>query len=350
MRVVSVCLLAGGLTALLGVVGAFSCNSATAPARAKPRQAETAVNSEKQSPTSRPSLPPLSDEEKRIIVDKGTERAFTGKYWNHHEAGAYLCRQCGATLYRSESKFRSDCGWPSFDDEVDGAVTRKPDADGMRTEILCTACGGHLGHVFKGEQLTPKNVRHCVNSASLVFRSVKELEAAKAAAKKAPAAEAIFAGGCFWGVEHFFQHTEGVLSAVSGYIGGKTQAPTYEQICTGRTGHAEAVRVTFDPKRVSYEQLARLFFEIHDPTELNRQGPDVGTQYRSAVFYVDERQKQTAEKLLALLRKNGYKPVTQVVPAERFYPAEDYHQDFIKKHPTRPICHARVPRFDQSAK
>ncbi len=282
-------------------------------------------------------MSPLSAEERRVLLDKGTERPFSGKYWNHFEAGAYACRQCGALLYLSDSKFRSDCGWPSFDSEIPGAVRRQPDADGRRTEILCAACGGHLGHVFAGERFTEKNVRHCVNSASLVF--VPEAERA--------VGRALFAGGCFWGVEHEFSQVPGVLAVTSGTTGGHTENPTYEQVCTGRTGHAEAVEVRFDPKRVTYEQLARLFFEIHDPTEVNRQGPDVGSQYRSAVFYADEEQKRTAEALVAQLRANGYAVATAIEPAATFWPAESYHQDYLRKHPERPICHARVPRFDQ---
>ncbi len=280
-------------------------------------------------------MPPLSEEEKRVILEKGTERAFTGKYWNHFENGVYTCRQCGAELYSSTGKFRSDCGWPSFDDEMPEAVKRQPDPDGRRTEIVCARCGGHLGHVFKGERLTPRNVRHCVNSVSLVFRPAGE----------ARTAEAIFAGGCFWGVEHHFQQADGVISVTSGYTGGTVSEPTYRQVCTGRTGHAEAVRVAYDPTRVSYEQLAKLFFEIHDPTQLDRQGPDAGTQYRSAVFYANEEQKKTAEKLIGVLRDKGYKVVTQVVRAGKFYPAEESHQDYLKKHPERG-CHARVRRFD----
>ena len=282
-------------------------------------------------------MPPLTEEEKRIIVDKGTERPFTGKYWNTFAQGVYLCRQCGAPLYLSDSKFESQCGWPSFDDEIPGAVRRQPDADGRRTEILCAACGGHLGHVFAGERFTEKNVRHCVNSASLVF--VPEGERA--------VGRALFAGGCFWGVEHEFGQAPGVLAVTSGYTGGRTENPTYEQVCTGGTGHAEAVEVRFDPKRITYEQLARLFFEIHDPTEVNRQGPDVGSQYRSAVFYADEEQRRTAEALVAQLRANGYAVATEIEPATTFWPAEAYHQDYLRKHPERPVCHARVPRFDQ---
>ena len=284
-------------------------------------------------------MPPLTANEKRIIIDKGTERPFTGKYWDHFDGGVYSCRQCGADLYRSDSKFRSDCGWPSFDDQIPGAVKHQKDADGRRTEILCQACGGHLGHVFEGERLTAKNVRHCVNSASLAFRKVE----------KPATREAVFAGGCFWGVEYQFEQVDGVISATSGYTGGHVADPTYKQVCSGRTGHAEAVNVVFDPERVSYEKLARLFFEVHDPTQLNRQGPDTGTQYRSAVYYGDEQQKQIAEKLIAQLRDRGYRVVTQVEPASKFYPAEDYHQDYYSKTSGRSSCPAPVKRFGESS-
>jgi len=158
---------------------------------------------------------------------------------------------------------------------------------------------------------------------------------------------AIFAGGCFWGVEHWFSQTPGVISATSGYTGGTVPNPTYEQVCTGRTGHAEAVQVVFDPSKVAYEQIARTFFEIHDPTTLNAQGPDFGTQYRSAVFTQSAQQKAVIEKLITLLRAKGYNVVTEVLPAGPFYPAEDYHQDYLNKHPGRPDCHVRVPRFER---
>lgn len=297
---------------------------------------EPPVSGESNESTGGRSMPPLTDAERRVIVGKGTQQPFTGEYWDNFEPGTYLCRQCGAPLYRSSSKFESRCGWPSFDDEVPGAVNRSPDADGVRTEIICAACGGHLGHVFEGEGLTPKDTRHCVNSVSIVFVPESQESTGRA----------IFAGGCFWGVEHHFQQLDGVLSARSGYIGGHVDSPSYEQVCSGETGHAEAVEVLFNPAKVSYEQVAKLFFEIHDPTQVDRQGPDVGTQYRSAVFYLDEEQKRVAEALIARLTDLGYDVATQVVPAGTFWPAEDYHQDFVEKDPGRHICHVREPRFD----
>lgn len=272
--------------------------------------------------TTRP-MPPLTGAEKRVITDKGTEEPFTGKYWNHFERGTYICRQCGGPLYVSDSKFKSDCGWPSFDDEIPGAVKRQPDADGRRTEIICAACGAHLGHVFPAEGSTKKNTRHCVNSASIVF----------VAEKAQPTEKAIFAAGCFWCVEHRFEQAAGVLSVRSGYTGGTAANPTYEQVRTGATGHAEAVEVVFDPEKVSYERLVRLFFQMHDPTQLNRQGPDVGAQYRSAIFHLNEGQKRAAEKLIAELRKGGRNVVTQLVAASTFWVAEEHHQDYMRKHP-----------------
>ena len=280
---------------------------------------------------------PLTPEEERVIKYKGTEAPFSGRYWNQNDPGAYNCRQCGQRLFDSGQKFDSACGWPSFDEALAGTVSEVPDADGRRTEIVCGRCGGHLGHVFRGEGFTDKDARFCVNSVSLDFEPENGTESA------------IFAGGCFWGVEAFLRTVPGVLEVVSGYTGGQYVFPTYEDVCTGSTGHAEAVRVIFDPARISYEDLARIFFEIHDPTQLDRQGPDVGTQYRSAVFYADEKQKETAEKLIRELKGRGWPVVTEVAPLEPFYPAEDYHQHYFEKN-GRGLCHRRVSRFDSSPK
>jgi len=294
----------------------------------------------------------LTPEEEYVIVNKGTELPFTGKYLNNKEPGTYVCKRCGTPLYRSNDKFDSHCGWPSFDDEIAGAVKRTPDPDGSRTEITCVKCGAHLGHVFTGEGLTKKNIRHCVNSISLVFVPAfkndpnSPTDPNNPNGTNKPAAEkGYFAGGCFWGVEYLFKDAPGVISARSGYMGGDVKNPTYKQVCTGKTGHAETVEVVFDPKKTTYEDVAKLFFEIHDPTQRNRQGPDVGYQYRSAVFYVDQKQKETAERLINILKEKGIKVVTSVEEAKEFWPAEDYHQDYYQKNGGQPYCHLRVKRF-----
>jgi len=275
----------------------------------------------------------LTPEEERVIVDKGTEAPFSGEYDRLFEAGVYTCKRCGAMLYRSEDKFGSGCGWPAFDDAMPDAVKSIPDADGVRTEIQCANCGAHLGHVFTGEELTPKNTRYCVNSISMIF----------VPADKVRYGRAIFAGGCFWGVEYYLQQQPGVIKTTVGYTGGATENPTYESIHASETGHAESVEVIFDPVRVSFEQLAKLFFEIHDPTQLNRQGPDIGTTYRSAVFCVDDEQRDITQRLIDDLKGRGMDVVTQVAPAGKFWPAEDYHQDYLVQRGLTPSCHVRRP-------
>ena len=271
----------------------------------------------------------LTPEEERIIVHKGTERPFSGKYDNHYEKGIYTCKRCGAQLFESSSKFKSGCGWPSFDEQIRDAVKWQPDTDGVRTEIICNNCQAHLGHVFLGEGLTPKNTRYCVNSVSMDFIP----------APKQQTARAIFASGCFWGTEYYFQRVPGVISTTVGYTGGHVDNPTYKQVCTDTTGHAEAVEVMYDPSITSYEQLAKLFFETHDFTQLNRQGPDIGKQYRSAIFYLDDEQKQIAEQLIQTLKKKGYDVKTKIEKANKFWPAEQYHQDYYEKTGKLPYCH-----------
>ena len=300
----------------------------------------------------------LTHEEERVIVYKGTEPPFTGKYLNNKEAGAYVCKRCGAPLYQSSDKFGSLCGWPSFDDEIKGAVKRIPDADGIRTEIICANCGAHLGHIFLGEGLTPKNTRHCVNSISLVFTPAAKVNAEKKdpntnpndpnrtkSGEKSQIKKAYFAGGCFWGVDYWFRKEKGVIAVHSGFMGGWTKNPTYEQVCTGKTGHAETVEVVYDPNKVSYETLAKLFFEIHDPTQRNRQGPDIGSQYRSVVFYTNDQQKEIANKLIGELRKKGFDVATTVEKAGPFWKAEEYHQNYYGQNGKQPYCHIFTKRF-----
>jgi peptide methionine sulfoxide reductase msrA/msrB len=278
----------------------------------------------------------LTNEEEYVILQKGTERPYTGKFWDYKENGTYICKQCNAELYKSSDKFESGCGWPSFDDEIPGAVKRVPDADGMRTEIVCANCSAHLGHVFEGENLTSKNTRHCVNSISLSFTptvSQNKMETA------------YFANGCFWGTEYYFSKSPGVISTTVGYTGGSKESPTYKDVCTGKTGHAETVEVIFDPSITSFEVLAKLFFEIHDFTQVNRQGPDIGNQYRTEIFYTTDEQKNVSESLIKLLTERGYKVATKVTKAAKFWKAEDYHQDYYDKNGSSPYCHIRKKIF-----
>ena len=275
----------------------------------------------------------LTPEEKRVLIDKGTERPFTGKYDDFFEGGIYTCKQCNAPLYRSEDKFHSHCGWPSFDDEIPGAIVRKMDADGRRTEILCANCDGHLGHVFEGEGITEKNIRHCVNSISMNFVSAEELKTA------------YFAGGCFWGVEHLLQQQPGVVSVVSGYMGGRTENPTYQEVCNKTTGHLEVVEVSYRSDQTDFEMLTKLFFEIHDPTQRDGQGPDKGEQYDSAIFYHNDEEKEIAEKLINILKVKGYDVVTRLLPMSTFWKAEDYHQDYYQKNGKQPYCHRYEKKF-----
>ncbi len=279
----------------------------------------------------------LTEKEKYIILNKGTEAPFTGKFNDFSEEGIFTCRQCNAELYKSDSKFDGHCGWPAFDDEIKGAVERVPDADGQRIEIVCANCKGHLGHVFSGENFTPKNTRHCVNSISLQFKPAK--------ITKPTLAKAYFAGGCFWGMEYYFQKADGVSEAISGYMGGASKNPSYKEICTGTTGHLEVVEVIYNPNIISFRELTKLFFEIHNPEQTNGQGPDLGSQYLSAAYYSSEEEQQIIKELIAELTKKGYKIATKIEAVSPFWKAEDYHQDYYQKNGHQPYCHGYTKRF-----
>lgn len=281
----------------------------------------------------------LKPEEADIILARGTEPAFCGNLVDNHKDGVYVCRLCGLPLFKSDAKFNSGTGWPSFFQPFDQAhvVTKEDKSYGMvRDEILCVRCGAHLGHVFD-DGPKPTGLRFCVNSASLSF--VEKGQEMPAESRPIKAETAYFAGGCFWGVEDRFRQIPGVIDAISGYQGGKTESPTYDQVCTHSTGHAETVKVVYDPARVSYADLLKWFFKLHDPTQLNRQGPDIGDNYRSAIFAADEGQLKQAKDFIAEQEKagryKGRKIVTQVQlvkDAGPFYKAEEYHQKYHLKH------------------
>lgn len=264
----------------------------------------------------------LSPEEKHIIENKGTESPFSGEYNDHFEAGIFICRACKSPLYESNTKFNSGCGWPSFDEELDGAITRYEDLNGgrVRTEICCSNCDGHLGHVFQGEKITEKDSRHCVNSLSIQFRPYINLS------------KVYFGAGCFWSVEKLFRKVKGVYLSQAGYMGGDTKNPTYQEICKGNTNHAEVIEVCFDEKIVSYHEILKVFWDNHNPTTLNQQGVDIGTQYRSVIFYTSELQKEEAEKSISIQQEKWENTiVTQIITAPKFYRAEEYHQNYLDK-------------------
>ena len=280
----------------------------------------------------------LNAEEVRVIENKGTEMPFSGKYDGFYEVGVYNCRKCNTPLFNSTDKFDSGSGWPSFDDTIEGAVREIPDADGRRIEIVCNNCDGHLGHVFEGEQITPKSTRHCVNSVSLDFQAVQNDNKYK---------KAYFASGCFWGTEYWLQKAKGVFNADSGYMGGHTLNPTYREICGKKTGHLETVEVTYNPTIISFETLSKLFFETHNPEQMNGQGPDIGPQYLSAIFTNDSEEEEIATKLINELEAKGMNIATMLKDANEhvFYKAEHEHQNYYKLRNSMPYCHVYTKRF-----
>lgn len=295
----------------------------------------------------------LTTEQYYILREKGTEAPYTGKLLMNKEKGVYKCAGCGNELFTDSMKFDSHCGWPSFDREIAGGkiTTKEDNTLGMkRVEINCAKCGGHLGHIFD-DGPTETGKRYCVNSVSLSF---EPLANSKKVSKTSAFEKITLGGGCFWCVEAVFEQLDGVKSVVSGYAGGTTKNPSYYDTSSGTTGHAEVTQIEFDPHKTSVEEILKVFFTVHDPTLVNRQGADTGSQYRSIILYNNDNQKRIAKEIISELNiaKVYDKPiVTEIKPLVAFYKAEDSHQDYYANNKSQPYCQMVIqPKIEKFEK
>lgn len=289
----------------------------------------------------------LTPEQFNITREQGTEQPFSSEYEKNKDTGIYYCVSCKNPLFSSTTKFESGTGWPSFYAPYSGKsvkVSTDNSAGSTRDEISCQRCGAHLGHVFN-DGPKPTGLRYCMDGVAFLFQ--KEDVSIRLS-------KATFAAGCFWCEEAIFESVKGVKEAISGYAGGAEENPTYEQVGSGATGHAEAIEVYYDSTQVSYPTLLKVFFASQDPTQVNGQGPDKGKQYRSIAFYNNAGEKKLIEDYIEQLTKSGAysKPIaTQVIPYTKFWKAEEYHQNYVQHNPgERYVQLESIPRLRRTQK